>query len=399
MPNIHALKQRYQELGGIIGKALDDERSGRISDKAFIATVGPLNTEAQEIEATLKAYNQIPAAMRGNAGMGNDGGMRPPALGMRMKGAAACPLHFDENELKGMYDALSHGSTSSIRTKAFSSVDALLPAELQQFIVGPQYENRLLDHLPVQPIQAPSLEYIVHSSTTGAPAIVAEGQPKPELVFVTEPVTATPQKIAAHAATTWEQISDWSRFVSYLTSEMQRQVINVENLELLSGAGTTGHLHGFLSTSGILTHDASTDTGTNVTALDSIEKSIAQLRTGAALAEANLLVLNPLTWSALRRIKSTQGVFLAQPDPTSDEPNSLWGVPVIPTTQMVAGDGLMLDTNKFGFVVVREALSLRTGTNGDDLISNLQRWVCEERLELAVERPAAVLSITNLPTS
>jgi hypothetical protein len=100
-----------------------------------------------------------------------------------------------------------------------------------------------------------------------------------------------------------------------------------------------------------------------------------------------------------RATKDNYGRYLISADPTSDEANSLWGVEVLPTTQITAGDGLLLDTRKFGFVVVREAVSLRTGTNDDDFTRNLQRWVAEERLELAVERPAAVLSISGLPTS
>jgi hypothetical protein len=89
---------------------------------------------------------------------------------------------------------------------------------------------------------------------------------------------------------------------------------------------------------------------------------------------------------------------IVAPDPTGDEANQLCGVQVLPTTQITAGDGLLLDTNKFEFVAVRETISLRTGTNDDDFTRNLVRWVSEERLELAVERPAAALSITGLPT-
>jgi hypothetical protein len=37
--------------------------------------------------------------------------------------------------------------------------------------------------------------------------------------------------------------------------------------------------------------------------------------------------------------------------------------------------------------------------NNDDLTKNLYRMVLEERLVLGVTRPAAVLSIANLPTS
>jgi hypothetical protein len=59
---------------------------------------------------------------------------------------------------------------------------------------------------------------------------------------------------------------------------------------------------------------------------------------------------------------------------------------VLPTTQLAAGTGVLLDTRKFGRVLVREGLALRTGTDGSDLTHNLVRFVGEERLALAVER-------------
>jgi hypothetical protein len=62
------------------------------------------------------------------------------------------------------------------------------------------------------------------------------------------------------------------------------------------------------------------------------------------------------------------------------------------------GVGTLLDSRKFGFIVVREALLLRTGTANDDFVTNVQRLICEERLEVAVERPAAVCKITGLST-
>jgi HK97 family phage major capsid protein len=298
-----------------------------------------------------------------------------------------------------MHDAITHRSNFAIKTKDFNTVDSLLPAQLQPNVVGPQYEGRLLDRLLVEVIDAPSLEFIRHTSTTGAPAIVAEGAPKPELVFNTDKVIAVAQKIAAHTAESWESLTDWSNFHSYVQTEIMRQVVNVETAELLSGNGTTGHLTGLLNTSGILTHDASADTGTNVTALDSVEMSIAQLRTGAALAEAILFVLHPNTWSALRRIKDTQGRFLVDPDPTNAAGNQLWGVEVLPTTKATAGVGALLDTRKLGYAVVREALTFRTGTSDDDFVRNLVRFVSEERITLAVERPSAVCKITGLPTA
>ncbi len=59
----------------------------------------------------------------------------------------------------------------------------------------------------------------------------------------------------------------------------------------------------------------------------------------------------------------------------------------------------MLDTRKFGYAVVREPLFMRSGFSNDDFVRNLIRFVSEERFNLAVTRPPAVLNIENLPTS
>ena len=53
----------------------------------------------------------------------------------------------------------------------------------------------------------------------------------------------------------------------------------------------------------------------------------------------------------------------------------------------------------FGRVGVRESMVLRVGYSGTDFTDNDVRQVCEERLNLAVERPAAICWIKNLPTA
>jgi hypothetical protein len=50
-------------------------------------------------------------------------------------------------------------------------------------------------------------------------------------------------------------------------------------------------------------------------------------------------------------------------------------------------------------MAVREPLSVGAGFANDDLVRNICRWVCEEQIALAVERPSAILSITKLPVS
>ena len=98
----------------------------------------------------------------------------------------------------------------------------------------------------------------------------------------------------------------------------------------------------------------------------------------------------------MRRTKDSMERYLTQPDPTIGTADSLWGIPVVTTTQNPEGKGLLLATKLFGYVGVREPLSARIGYSADDFTKNLLRTVAEERLILCVTRPAAVLAITGL---
>jgi hypothetical protein len=86
-----------------------------------------------------------------------------------------------------------------------------------------------------------------------------------------------------------------------------------------------------------------------------------------------------------------------QPDPSDDQVNQAWGIPVFADIWCPQGTGLLLDTTKFGYVGVREPLAMRIGYAGTDFTQNILRFVGEERLVLCVTRPSAVCSITNLP--
>ena len=72
---------------------------------------------------------------------------------------------------------------------------------------------------------------------------------------------------------------------------------------------------------------------------------------------------------------------------------------MLQTTAQPPGYGLMLDTTKFGYVGVREGLSMRIGYSNDDFERNILRTIAEERLVLCVTRPPAILLISGLPTS
>jgi hypothetical protein len=346
-----------------------------------------MSARVAEARAELER-STIPARFTGPAGTGY---RRQPGTGRIdcRPGSEVMPIEFGVEELRAAHGKVLRQEPVLLETRASNSASSLLPPELYPVPTFPIHESRIADRLPAFALEAPSLEYNQVNSVTGSAAVVPEGQSKPEIVLNTTQVTASAEKIAAHMGLTWESIQDWDAFTASATTELQRLVIDAENSLILS----------WLNTTGILTHAATAAPTPPATSFDDIEQSIAALRVGPALATADLLILNPASWSQIRRQKTTYGQYLVAADPSRDEVNQAWGVPVLETTVCPDGQGWLLDTTKFGRLAVRETLALRIGYSGTDFVQNILRYVCEERCVLTVERPAAVLHITTLPTT
>lgn len=393
------------DLKSLAEQVAEDTSASYDAKSAALTAIGSALATRQQAIAGAKAWSMAGAPEDGRppAGVGGPLAAPIPAVqqiapplvpGVRGKAPA---LAISDAAMRALFDAGQHRTSyatkaydTDVQAKAYTTVVPNLPPQLATEVLGPQHEGRLLDRLPVMTIQTPSIEFLQHSSTTGAPAITAEGAAKPELVFNVTTLSCTPAKIAAHVGISWESYTDYPGWTGYVTGELFRQIISVENQLLLSGSSG---IVGLTQVSGVLTHNASSEQP-----LDSIEFAIAQLRTGAALATCDLIVLNPSTFSAIRRTKDSYGRYLAVPNPAQTAASTLWGVDVLLTTQLAAGTGILLDTAKFGFAAVREGLNLRTGSDGNDFTHNIQRLVAEERVGLAVERPSAVLVMSNLPT-
>jgi HK97 family phage major capsid protein len=313
------------------------------------------------------------------------------------------PAWFSEEQMRAAHAKLARGENAQLESRAFSSADSLLPAQLFPIPTFPRHEDRLLDRLPGFALDAPSLEYVQVTSVTGAAAIVGEGQPKPEIVMPATKVIIQALKLAAHSGVSWENISDYDSFTAAVQNELMKRVIDLENQQLVYGTGGTTQLSGMVNTTGILTFTATGTTASPPNNFDDVAGAIAALRTGPALAEPDLLLLHPDTFASIRTQKDLYGRYLATPDPTSETAETIWSVPVLQSTQITAGDGILLDTTLMGRVAIREAMLMRVGygvvSGVSDFTSNILRWIAEERLNLAVERPAAICHITGLPTA
>jgi HK97 family phage major capsid protein len=311
------------------------------------------------------------------------------------------PLNYSDEQLRRAFEQIGRGETAVLETRTTNTVTNLIPPTLGPILpVMPRHDIRLLNRLPGVSIDVPQIAYIEVATTSGTAGIVLEGEPKPELVMPATQQVATARKVAANTGISWEAYSgDYPAFVNAIQVELLKCVVDEENAQLWGGTGEANNqVNGLISNPNVLTFDASTVT-TTPGPWDALEKGIELLRSGPALAEANLLLAHPTTWSAIRRATNTIGDYYAAPDPSTDEVNSAWGVDVLVSTAFTLGKVVLLDTTIYGRAVIREPLITRIGFAGTDFTDNVIRFVSEERITQTIERPQAIVVISNLPTT
>lgn len=317
---------------------------------------------------------------------------------MESRAGQLAPLGHSDDQLRRAFEQVGRGETAVLR--AFNTATELIPPTLGPILpVFPTHEQRLLSKLPGVEIDVPAIAYVQVTTVTGNAAIVAEGALKPELVIPGEQKVATARKIAAHTGLSYEAYSgDYQAFVAAVQGELMGKITDAENQQLYAGTGeANGQVNGLTTDPLILTLDGSTFTE-QPGPWDAIEAAIALLRAGPAKAEPTLALTTPGTWSAIRRSTNVQGDYYSVSDPTGVGTDTAWGVPVLVSTAFTPGTFTLVDTSRYGRVVVRESLVTRIGYSGDDLVKNIVRLVSEERLTQTIERPQAICKISGMPT-
>lgn len=354
-----------------------------------------MTTMTRDVKATAEAIAHEKAIAEGDALLAQfkaAGNPTPP------NGQSVAPsLNLTTEDAQGLFRAARSKQSYRVEAKSAAigykvAASAMNPPNISGGFIGKTHEPaRILNYIPVQQMTGPSIEFLTHTGSTGAAETVARGGLKPELSMEFTPGVLTARKIALQSGIPDEVLADFDTFLAYLQTELTRSVIDVENAQILNGDGVGENLLGILNTPGLLVRAKGTDT-----ALDAVELAISDLRTGPAYTNPTALVIHPTTWSSIRRSKDSQGRYLLGADPTAAEADTLWGLPVLPTTTIASGTALLGNLAEGVKGYVRQNMTLNIGVSGDDFIHNITRVVAEERIAVGVNRPAALVKITGL---
>lgn len=232
-----------------------------------------------------------------------------------------------------------------------------------------------------------SVEYVKETGFTNSAAPVAEGaqKPKSDLTFN---LFSTPVRTLAHIFKASRQIMDDApALASYINARGTYGLKFVEENQLLNGDGTGQNLNGIIPQASVF---APAFTPTAPTAIDRLRLAVLQV----ILAEypASGFVLHPTDWAKIELTKDAGGNYIVGNAMSPIGP-SLWGLPVVQTQAMAAGDFLTGAFNLAAQIFDRMDVEvLLSSENVDDFEKNMFTIRVEERLALAVYRPEAFVT-------
>jgi HK97 family phage major capsid protein len=396
-----SLEQARTKVRELANKQLAIAEDPSLSDQTKIAQMDRLEPElkearkaAQGSEALQERRARIFGATDPDTPGGGSQGLsvaRKNASPLLPSGDALKQLHEAAQQHRSLRLSLDQGDDFGLKANAPEDWSGnYVPSRLLPTLQSRAESTRTAALFPQATMDTPSVEYVQVTGHTGNAAVVAPGETKPTVGINSAKQEARAVKIAGICTVEDESLDDFPDFAQVVTTEMQRSIIDAENVELLTGDGTTGHMTGLLATPGLLTRTA----GVGENAADTIEQAMTDLRTGPAYSDADGVVLNPDDWSAIRRLKDSQGRYLVETGPTQAAQNRLWGVPVTLTTMCPAGQAVVGTFGLGGTVHIRRGLTVETSFNADDFARNKTTFRAEIREVLAIVRPDAFVHVT-----
>lgn len=276
-------------------------------------------------------------------------------------------------------------------TSATTDADGSAGAGVQNtrlpgIIAPPDRRMTIRDLITPGRMDGSTLEYVRETGFNNEADVVAEGAVKPDSDIQFDLVT-TSAKVIAHWMKASKQIlDDFSQLRSYIDNRLLYGLAYVEEQQLLNGDGQGQNLHGILPQA---TAYNANFTPTFASPIDTMRLAMLQV----ALAEypATGHVLNPIDWAKIELTKDEMGRYIiGQPQGTASP--TLWGLPVVATQAMAAGEFLTGAFRLGAQLFDRWDARIEVGYVDDDFIRNLVTILAEERLALAVYRPEAFVT-------
>jgi len=300
----------------------------------------------------------------------------------------------------------SHPETDDLeqRTLIYTGATAsiVLP-DRQTGVYGPSllpFQVRMRDILINARTNSNAVQFVRELAFTNAAAETAEAVSlatgaKPESALTFTVATANTATIAHWVPITRQAIDDVAQLESYVNGRLIDGLKLREDAEVLAGDGTGANLTGIMVTSGIGDLNAAYWTANPLPTAGAAANKLDRIRRArkyvavTGLAQATFVVLHPDDLEQVDELKDTTGKYVTG-DPVNYNPvPRLWGLTVVESTSIATNTFLVGDGRMAAIFDKMDATVYMADQHADFFIRNIFVLLAEERIALAVFRPAA----------
>lgn len=301
-----------------------------------------------------------------------------------------------ESPADGAKAATTTQTIGSIFTPVLTEIDrTIMPTVRPRLVVAD-----LLGQGTIGP-NTNAITYFVEAGLEGAFTTVAEGGAKPQLHFL-DPTTVTDslKKIAGFIKLSDEMQEDLDYIVSEINNRLLYERAKFEEAQIMSGDGTGTNLQGLLNRSGVQTLLRGT-VASGDTVADTIFRAMTAVTTGSGL-DPDGIVINPLDYQALRLAKDANGQYYGggffagqYGNGTLMSQPPLWGLRTVVTPAVAVGTVLVGAFASAATLYRKGGVRVEsTNSDGTDFRNNIITIRVENRVALAVRRPAGFVKTT-----
>lgn len=376
-----SLKQVGDQIKSQAEQAQKDIKAHAQLSEETRAKVDELLTKQGDLQAHLQAAEQKLAKLENGGG----GVAAERTLGQQ----------FTENEEFQAWAQrpgarFSIGINAAIDSGSSSAGDLIVPDRVPGIVAAPLRRLTIRDLIQWGRTTSNSIEFVRELLFTNNAAPVSENpsglKPESSITFDADSVPVVTIAHWIHASK--QVLADVPMLQSYIDGRLRAGLKLKEEDQLLNGSGVGLNLDGIYTqaTNYSMPAGAVVD---NETMVDRLELAMLQVELSNYSPDA--IILNPVDWSNIRRLKATDRSYLFG-GPSSPISQNLWNRNVVTTTAIAQGDFLV---GVFGGGLAvqgwdRQDISLSIATQDDrDFVKNMVKLLVEERIGLTVYRPAA----------
>lgn len=298
-------------------------------------------------------------------------------------------LFAESEQLKAFIKRGGKGHSEAFELKAITSLPGsggagIWSERLPGVVEEPLRPLSIRDLLDVGTTSSNLIEWIKELLFTNSADVVSEGAQKPESNITYEREDVPVRTIAHWIHATRQVLSDFPQLQTLINGRLTYGLKIVEENQILLGDGTGENILGLIPQATAYNNGLNR---ANDTFIDVIRHAILQVR--LSFYPATGIVLTPTDWHNIELTKDNENRYLMA-NPAGNLPAMLWGRPVVESDAMPNDQFLVGAFRLAATLFDREQATIAVSTEDrDNFIKNMVTILVEERLALAVARPAA----------